>query len=74
MSLNIEKQMKAQLSDDILNALKLCSQTAAEHDFKIYLIGGIVRDLMLKRKSIDIDVTVEGDAVKFCHLLVLIFR
>ncbi len=69
MPLNIEKQMKAQLSDDILNALKLCSQTADEHDFKIYLIGGIVRDLILKRKSIDIDITVEGDAIKFCHIL-----
>ncbi len=69
MLLNIEKQMKAQLSDDILDALKLCSQTADEHNFKIYLIGGIVRDLILKRKSVDIDVTVEGDAVKFCHLL-----
>ena len=69
MPLNIEKQMKAQLSDDILDVLKLCSQTADEHNFKIYLIGGIVRDLILKRKSVDIDVTVEGDAVKFCHLL-----
>ncbi len=69
MPLNIEKQMKAQLSDEILNALKLCSQTADEHNFKIYLIGGIVRDLLLKRKSLDIDVTVEGDAIKFCHLL-----
>lgn len=70
MPLNIKKQLKAQLSEDILNALELCSKTADEHNFKIYLIGGIVRDLLLKRKSFDIDVTVEGDAVKFCHLLV----
>ena len=69
MSLNIEKQMKAQLSDEILNALELCSQTADENNFKIYLIGGIVRDLLLKKKSVDIDVTVEGDVIEFCHLL-----
>ena len=69
MPLNIEKQMKAQLSEDILNVLKLCSKIADEHNFKIYLIGGIVRDLILKRKSLDIDITVEGDAVKFCHIL-----
>ncbi len=69
MSLNIKKQLNSQLSKDVLNVLEVCSQTADENGFKIYLIGGIVRDLLLKRKSFDIDVSVEGDAVKFCHLL-----
>lgn len=61
--------MKAQLSKDILNALELCSQTAGDYGFKIYLIGGVVRDLILGNKVFDIDITVQGNAVEFCHKL-----
>lgn len=49
-TLNLKKQMKAQLSKDILNALELCSKTAGDYGFKIYLIGGVVRDLILGNK------------------------
>lgn len=66
---NLKKQMKAQLSKDILNALELCSKTAYDCGFKIYLIGGVVRDLILNKKVFDVDVTVEGDAIEFCHKL-----
>lgn len=69
MALNLAKQMKAQLSKDILNALELCSKAAFEREYKIFLIGGVVRDLILEKNIFDIDVTVEGDAVKFCHIL-----
>lgn len=69
MVINLQKQMKAQLSKDILNALELCSKTALEQNCKIYLIGGVVRDLILDKKIFDIDVTVEGNAVEFCHKL-----
>lgn len=69
MVINLQKQMKAQLSKDILNTLELCSDTAFEQNCKIYLIGGVVRDLILNKKIFDIDVTVEGNAVEFCHKL-----
>lgn len=61
--------MKARLSKDVLNALTLCSKTAMEGGFKIYLIGGVVRDLILEKNTFDTDVTVEGDATEFCHVL-----
>ena len=39
---------------------------AAENSgIKIYLIGGIVRDLILNNLIQDIDITVEGDAIEF---------
>lgn len=68
-TLNLKKQMKAGLSKDILNALELCSKTADDYGFKIYLIGGVVRDLILGNKVFDIDITVQGNAVEFCHKL-----
>lgn len=69
MTLNLKDKMGKQLSKDILNALKICSLTANENSFKIYLIGGVVRDLILKKQVFDIDVTVEGNAADFCHII-----
>lgn len=66
---NLKKQMKAGLSRNVLNALALCSTTACDHDFKIFLIGGVVRDLIMGNKIVDIDIAVHGDATKFCHKL-----
>ena len=31
---------------------------------KAYLVGGPVRDLMLKTPNIDLDITVEGNAIR----------
>lgn len=69
MTLNLKDKIKSQLPKAALNALELCSKTADDNGFKIYLIGGVVRDLLLEKKIIDIDVTVEGNATEFCHTL-----
>lgn len=36
---------------------------------KLYYVGGIVRDELLGKKSQDIDIVVEGNAVEFCQKL-----
>lgn len=38
-------------------------------DYNVYLVGGLVRDLLLNRKSNDIDITVEGDAIELAKKL-----
>lgn len=68
--INLTKQIESQLSKDITEVLKLCSQAAFEYEYKIYLIGGVVRDLFLNKPVKDIDITVEGNAIRFCHELV----
>ena len=35
----------------------------------LYLVGGVVRDLLLKRKDWDLDLTVEGDGIAFARLV-----
>lgn len=40
------------------------SEIAEKNKNKIFLVGGPVRDLLLKEKSFDIDIVVEGNAVK----------
>jgi tRNA nucleotidyltransferase (CCA-adding enzyme) len=46
-----------------LTAGKLADKTG----IRVYLVGGIVRDLMLGRPSVDIDIMVEGDAVRLAR-------
>ncbi len=38
-------------------------------DAKVYLVGGIVRDIILGIPNEDIDIVVEGDGIKFARLL-----
>lgn len=35
----------------------------------VYLVGGAVRDLLLRERTIDIDLAVEGDGIEFAHEL-----
>ena len=57
------------LPKEILHALNICSQTAAEQNVEIYLVGGIVRDLLLGKKTLDIDVCLTFDAIDFANIL-----
>ncbi len=51
------------LSNDLkkYNFLKAATDLAEKMDLSVYLIGGFVRDLLLKRVSEDIDVLIVGD-------------
>jgi tRNA nucleotidyltransferase (CCA-adding enzyme) len=42
---------------------------AEPHGVPLYLVGGPLRDLMLERPSLDIDIAVEGDAPALAHEL-----
>lgn len=45
------------------------SETADEAGMAVYLVGGIVRDLMLGKPSVDLDIVVEGDAIALVERL-----
>ncbi len=49
--------------------LKQICRLADERDLAVYLVGGVVRDLLLKRENWDLDLTVEGDGVAFARLV-----
>jgi tRNA nucleotidyltransferase (CCA-adding enzyme) len=56
---NIEKQLPAEL----VNFIKLVGGVAAGRGERVYLVGGVVRDLLLGKTNLDIDLVVEGDAI-----------
>ena len=47
--------------------IKLISEEATIRGIKTYLVGGFVRDIILKRKSKDIDVMVVGNGINFAQ-------
>jgi len=49
--------------------LKASSSLAGSLGFNIYLVGGVVRDLILARAIFDLDIVVEGEAIVFASHL-----
>ena len=69
MVIFLHKEYEELISVDYKSAILSASKTAEKHNIKIYLIGGIVRDLILKNQIKDIDIAVEYDAVEFAKIL-----
>ncbi len=44
--------------------IELVGRVADEMGCKAFIVGGTVRDMLLRKKSLDLDVVVEGDAIK----------
>lgn len=57
---------------DELKNLKEIGELASNINMRIYLVGGVVRDILLRRKVKDLDFVVEGDATilakKWCDI------
>ena len=49
--------------------LRALGSLADEGGVSLYLVGGVVRDLLLKRENWDLDLTVEGDGIAFARLV-----
>ncbi|UCH10974.1 MAG: HD domain-containing protein [Fidelibacterota bacterium] len=49
--------------------LEAASELARQQELDVYLVGGYVRDLLLRRDNQDIDLMVEGDGIAFARAL-----
>ena len=67
---NLAMNMKQQLPPDLYQLLQKIGKAADEFNVNAYMIGGIVRDLILERENDDIDVVIEGDGIAFAKFLV----
>jgi tRNA nucleotidyltransferase (CCA-adding enzyme) len=66
----IESLLLEKLPRQVINILRLAGTTAAEKSSKLYLVGGMVRDLLLDYPpEYDYDLVVIGDAGQFAALL-----
>ncbi len=64
---NIVAAVMEQLPTDIVQMLKDFGNLAGSLGMKAYAVGGFVRDLLLRRANLDIDIVVEGDGIEFAR-------
>ncbi len=68
-TINLSRDIKEQLPDDIIRFIRKAGEAAQKRQQRLYLVGGVVRDLLLERCNLDLDMVVEGDAVKLAEEL-----
>ncbi len=68
--MNLSDLLKKSLDSALLDLIRRIADESSALGFPIYLVGGSVRDLMLARPIVDLDLTVEGDAIKLGRALV----
>lgn len=57
------------LPDEFKDLISLSRGVAAENRFKIFLVGGFVRDLIFGVRNLDLDIVVEADGISFAEAL-----
>jgi tRNA nucleotidyltransferase (CCA-adding enzyme) len=66
---NVSEKMRACFSEATMALLKRIGALAKASGCKAYMVGGIVRDLLLGSENFDIDIVIEGDAITFAERL-----
>ena len=67
--LNVVSLLQAQLPAPLVEALREAGRLGDELHCSVYAVGGFVRDLLMKRPNLDIDLSVEGDGIAFAEAL-----
>ncbi len=63
MSENLSSQLEEYLPRGMLKLVKDAGEKASELGLELYVVGGVVRDLLLGRANFDLDLVVEGEAM-----------
>ncbi len=66
---NLADRLSRALPPAHLNLLQAIAVIAHAQHSALYIVGGFVRDLLLKRPSLDFDLVVEGDAIALAKAL-----
>jgi len=63
----ITRQMEEQLPKEIMHMLGDLGAVAEKMEVNAYIVGGFVRDILLRHENLDIDIVVEGDGIEFAR-------
>ena len=64
---NILSLMRNRLSKDMIDLLRNAGNLAKDMGYVVYAVGGFVRDILLGRPNMDLDLVVEGDGIEFAR-------
>lgn len=66
---NIGSMVNNRLPQAMLDLLKAAGELGNELGWEVYAVGGFVRDILLGRPNLDLDLVVEGDGISFARKL-----
>ncbi len=69
MSVNLASQIEQWLPAELLEVAQRAGEVTAKLGQSLYLVGGVVRDLLLSQPSLDLDLVVEGNALELARSL-----
>ena len=67
--INLKSRFDSAVDEKYKKIIYDCARVADENGYKIYLIGGFVRDLILGNPVKDVDIVVKGSASEFTGLI-----
>ncbi|MDR2160587.1 MAG: CBS domain-containing protein, partial [Desulfovibrio sp.] len=66
---NVAGLARASLPGEIAALLETAGRLGDEMGMSVFAVGGFARDLLLRRANLDIDLSVEGDGIRFAQAL-----
>ena len=67
--INLARQMEKQLPAELVNFMWVAGEIVHTRGERLYLVGGVVRDLLLEQANFDLDLVVEGNAIELAQQL-----
>ncbi len=67
---NLASKLEAELPANLVILTRTAGSLADRQGQNLYLVGGVVRDLLLSKPNFDLDLVVEGDAIALAQHLV----
>ncbi|MEI7541685.1 MAG: hypothetical protein WCJ94_00320 [bacterium] len=68
-NIQMQKKMKDGFDEKTFKLVKDIGALADKYSFRAYIVGGMVRDIFLNRKTVDVDVVVLGNGMKFAKII-----
>ncbi|ABC76522.1 CBS domain-containing protein [Syntrophus aciditrophicus] len=66
---SIRHLLMERMPPDLYDTLKKSGELAESMGFNLFLVGGIVRDMVMRIENLDVDLVVEGDGIIFAKAL-----
>jgi tRNA nucleotidyltransferase (CCA-adding enzyme) len=66
---DVARRVQEALPQPLMDLVQQASRIAKEMGYSLYFVGGFVRDLLLGKPHLDIDLVVEGDAIALAERL-----
>jgi tRNA nucleotidyltransferase (CCA-adding enzyme) len=63
----VGRLLQERLPADVVTLLRELGEVGEDLGYHVYAVGGFVRDLLLRRENLDIDIVVEGDGIHFAR-------